>query len=425
MALLVFIPCHTKISQSLAAAVDRPHSESLTFSDTQVASVFLNDFRKSGIDLSPSLRAKFVKHSDRLLTLTRTFQNQAASSSASAPLIEIPDADRLLLGMGSQFISSLPRRGDRAYVAPNSWEAHMIARYAREGEARRLVYIGNQSPEPDKAAVLNEMLSERAQLAGVLGKESWADVALVDKMAKNPGNVDGFLRSLLANQRPAALADVATLQRLKAHSITGNHYPSDQSSTAHLPPLNAWDKDFYGWRYVSSMAESSSSSISNYLSVGSAMMGLSRLFSRLYGISFKPVPVAPGETWDPSVRRIDVVDEVEGPIGRLYLDLFERPGKAVGAAHYTVRCSRRIDDDDVAGDGLSEGWDAQWGKGLEGRGTVVRGREGRYQLPVSVLSCELRPPSNGRPALLTWNELETLFHEMGHAIHCESVVSVF
>jgi len=298
----------------------------------------------------------------------------------------------------------------------------MIARYAREGEARRLVYVGGMKYESDRVGVLEEMLAERAELAGVLGKETWGDVVLTDKMAKTPKNVLKFLTSLADHHRPAAAADIAALQHLKATNLTGNQLAKG-NSTSHLPPLSAWDRDFYSEKYLQTLSPTSSlTPISPYFSTGTALLGLSRLFSRLYGISFKPAPVAPGEVWHDSVRRLDVVDEVEGQIGVIYCDLFSREGKPPSAAHYTVRCSRRVDDDDLSGDGLVTGWDAPYGIGLESEGVNARGREGKYQLPIVVLTTDFGSVEAGKPALLGWTDIETLFHEMGHAIHCESLV---
>lgn len=292
----------------------------------------------------------------------------------------------------------------------------MIARYAREGEARRLVYVGGMRTEPDRVEVLEQMVRERSELADVLGKETWADVVLTDKMAKTPANVMGFLSSLAVHHRPAAAADVATLQRLKATSLPGNHYSGTQGN---LPKLYAWDRDFYSERHMMSLSPTASlPRITPYFSTGTVLLGLSRLFSRLYGISFRPAPIAPGEVWHSSVRRLDVVDEVEGQIGVIYCDLFSRDGKPPSAAHYTVRCSRRVDDDDYAGDGLPEAWDYPYGRGLETDGELAKGREGRYQQPIVVLTTDFGTVDEGRPALLGWNDVETLFHEMGHAIHC-------
>ncbi|KAG6848749.1 Mitochondrial intermediate peptidase, partial [Arthromyces matolae] len=96
-------------------------------------------------------------------------------------------------------------------------------------------------------------------------------------------------------------------------------------------------------------------------------------------------------------------------------------GKPSGAAHYTVRCSRRTDHDDEAGDGIAEGQElrileSQHFEAVKRHRTP--GQDGVYQLPVVVLVCEFRPPSVTRgPTLLDWHEVTTLFHEMGHAMH--------
>jgi intermediate peptidase len=392
--------------------LSHPFPEPLSEAETQVALTFQRDFEKSGIHLDAARRQRFVELSDSILSLGRTF----LSATSTPPPIEVPEA--LLAGMGSQFIEGLPRggigrRGNR-YVTPGSWAAQMIARYAREGEARRLVYVGSLRKDPERIQVLEQMLTERAELAGVLGKANWAEVALVDKMAKNPANVNGFLCSLADHHRAAAAGDVATLQRLKASSITGIPYPADD--TRQLPPLNAWDRDFWSERHLLTLANGSLPPIAPYFSTGTVMLGMSKLFSRLYGITLRPAPLAPGEAWHSSVRRLDVIDEREGTIGVIYCDLFSRNGKPPNAAHYTVRCSRRVDDDDVTGDMVPD-LDEVHGPGLDG--DTVAGAAGEYQRPIVVLTTDFGAVEVGRPALLGWHDVETLFHEMGHAIHCE------
>ena len=119
-----------------------------------------------------------------------------------------------------------------------------------------------------------------------------------------------------------------------------------------------------------------------------------------------------------------MVDEERGILGWIYADVFARAGKPNGAAHYTVRCSRRTDDDDEYTDlkyadgaeipavQLSREFDVE--KHVQLPHTVA------YQLPVVVLLCEFMRPTLARGAVvLEWHEVLTLFHEMGHAIHCE------
>lgn len=114
------------------------------------------------------------------------------------------------------------------------------------------------------------------------------------------------------------------------------------------------------------------------------------------------------------MRKLAVVDESEGVVGWIYMDLFTREGKPGGAAHYTVRCSRRMSDGELA-EREAEGLPP-----LAVDGMRLRGRDGLYQLPVVVLMCDFAMPTDGTPSLLGWHEVETLFHEMGHAMHCKS-----
>ena len=186
-----------------------------------------------------------------------------------------------------------------------------------------------------------------------------------------------------------------------------------------MPIIQAWDRDYY------CPPEAPAPPVSlPPLTLGTVFMGLSRLFQHLYGIALRPVPVAAGEAWHTDVRKLEVVDEDAGVIGWIYADLFARRGKASGAAHYTVRCSRRVDDDDADTDHLTPRQDGAEDLAVEFGKTqrrVVRGQDGVLQLPVVVLLCEFARPSISRgPTVIEWHDVTTLFHEMGHAMHCES-----
>ena len=152
-------------------------------------------------------------------------------------------------------------------------------------------------------------------------------------------------------------------------------------------------------------------------------MGLSRLFQHLYGISLRPADSAPGEVWHTDVHKLEVVDQDQGIIGWIFADLFARRGKASGAAHYTVRCSRRTDDDDQGGDGTVPGMELKIRESTEFEAVKrhrLPNKHEVYQLPLVVLLCEFpRPTVVSGPTILEWHEVLTLFHEMGHAMHCE------
>lgn len=185
-----------------------------------------------------------------------------------------------------------------------------------------------------------------------------------------------------------------------------------------LPIIQAWDRDYY------CPPEPPAPPIPlPPLTPGTVFMALSRLFRHLYGVTLRPAEVLSGEVWHPDIRKLEVVDEDAGLIGWIYADLFARRGKASGAAHYTVRCSRRTDDDDEAGD-FDDGHELneRMRQSLEferAHREQIRGQEGVFQLPVVVLLCEFTRPTVARGAsVLEWHEVQTLFHEMGHAMHC-------
>lgn len=417
-------------------------SKPLSQSELQLIDTFMKDFEKSGIHLPPDTRKRFVDLSDEIQMLGRRFLGDVAANQGYGPdpegdpsgisslqspnqAIEIPNAPELLAGMGSQFINVLPRgsllngTGRSRFIAPNSWAAQMILRRAPSELARKIVYEGTYREDRARVDVLEDLLRKRGELAKVLGKDSWAEVALGDKMAKTPENVMDFLTSLSQHHRPSALADIDLLATIKQKDVHAT--PTRSESTT----INAWDRDYYSERYMMTLSPGSRMyPISPYFSAGTIIQGLSRLFSRLYGIRFVPCEMRPGESWHPDIRKLNVVDEQGELVGVIFFDLFSRPGKPAAAAHYTVRCSRRIDDDDPEGDMLPADWD--WSKGMTGvedhAGVNVRGRDGKYQLPLVVLTTDFSPPTiQDGPSLLSWPEVETLFHEMGHAVHCKSV----
>lgn len=176
-------------------------------------------------------------------------------------------------------------------------------------------------------------------------------------------------------------------------------------------PFSAWDRDYYSAKQSTAYKAShpAADSISQYFSLGSVFQGLSRLFNNLYGIRLVPRPTAVGETWNTDVRRLDVISDTEGHIAVMYCDLYERPGKSPNPAHFTIRCSRKIDQAEVIDeDGYPED---------DGMPSVVKPSGDVFQLPTIALICDFARQSHGRPTLLSFREVQTLFHEMGHALH--------
>ena len=254
------------------------------------------------------------------------------------------------------------------------------------------------------------MLSKRAELAKLSRFQSYAHMSLEDKMAKTPEAVNGFLQELSKDNRPrveSCLVDIVAAKRA---------YTKKPDSV-----LQPWDKEFYMSQVLSSVPSRlrNADFLSSYFSLGRVMQGLSRLFTRLYGIRFVPRENMPGETWNSDVRTLDIISETDGHVAVLYCDLFARPGKSPNPAHFTIRCSRRIRDGEIQeaaaiADPLFESAEQAANDGM----AFSRTPNGVMQLPIIALICNFATnPGSKTPSLLSFNEVTTLFHEMGHAIH--------
>lgn len=430
-------------SQVLRQVLQDPSlRSSLSPEALSVATVFLRDFEKSGIHLPDQQRERFVSLSDEILVLGRAFTQGDAGlegdlheeDSRPVPfkrewftkmhgnLLAALDESPALLGASSSADISLN-------PALTTWEFPTILRYAPHPEARKIAYYAMNTSGKGKVKVLERLLQRRGELASLTGYSSFGEMALGDKMAKKSESVDKFLKALEIHHRPVALKKLQELQKLRTSSF-------GTSST-----FEPWDRDYFAEQYTRALAFSSPGSqtpISPFFSVGNVFSGLSRMLSSLYGIRLRPTSMQHNEAWNSDIVKLEVVEEDSGSIGgeavigTIYADLFSRAGKPPSAAHYTVRCSRRIDDDDGVGDftygRLDDGSQLDPSLGqrggpaspLEVDGKRNPGREGKYQTPVVVLLCDfVRPTAGSGPSLLGWTEVETLFHEMGHAIHCE------
>ncbi|TFK94375.1 mitochondrial intermediate peptidase [Polyporus arcularius HHB13444] len=374
----------------------------------QTALIFWRDFEKSGIDLPPAQRERFVSLSTDILVLGRQFLNETAAPRPPARIqySELKGLEDLGMGARLRLQAQVTKRDLLVY--PGSLQAQMIMRSAPAEEPRRKVYMAANSSTPEQIELLERLLRSRAELARLVGKESYAHMTLSDKMAKSPENVQHFLNTLADHTRPYARRALRTLSMRKQAHL----------NTPPFPTIQAWDRDYY------CPPEPPAPPISlPPLTLGTVFMALSRLFQALYGVSLRLAETSSGEVWHTDVRKLEVVDEDRGVLGWIYADLFARGGKPGGAAHYTVRCSRRTDDDDSQGDfkyaderdraivRVSQEFEAS-------KRFRIPGQDVTFQLPVIVLLCEFARPTMGRGAtVLEWHEVLTLFHEMGHAMH--------
>ncbi|KAJ3069403.1 Mitochondrial intermediate peptidase [Podochytrium sp. JEL0797] len=402
-----------KLYNALKASIDavpfipQPTPSQQTIS---VADLLMRDFQKSGIHLGGQERSQFVKLSDDILSLGNKFTR--SSSILSCESVEIEAPQTRLAGINPSLLARLTASSPNLAVIPmnNPHITSHIQRHARDEHVRRLLYVASHSPSPEDVHTLEELMRTRMKLARVLGKSSYADMWLGDKMAQSPERVMKFLESVSRSNWPLAKEDLTRLETVKRVGGGGKG------------GITAWDESFYTQFLTpagGSNSVTSADEVRPYFSVGTTMEGISNLLQDLYGIRLEPATLSPGETWHDDVKKVHVVHETEGVIGVVYFDLFAREkgvqvDKFEGAAQFTVRCSRRLDDFEeycgVRRDGL-----------ISPQTEVTRpaedGTQALYQLPIVVLVTQFERPTLDSPGLLSLGEVETLFHEMGHVIH--------
>lgn len=383
---------NTGLYESLKRAMEIPEMAA-GYSDEErtVAVLLLRDFEKSGIHLPAAARKKFVELSSRVAHLGPEFVN-GMSPQKGQLRFESPR----LRGMDPMVVRELSLNGIVTLPTTGMSANHVLCSVEDE-EVRRELYVASHTSSKKQIRILEELLKTRAELARLTGRDSYGEAVLADKMAKSPEAVIKFLNALSEANKPAALAELEMLSSVKKGSGNRN-------------PFGPWDRAFYNAKLsqILSSRHRAPDFLSSYFSLGTVMQGLSRLFTRLYGVRFVPRETSPGETWNDDVRRLDIIDETDGHIAVVYCDLFEREGKNPHPAHFTVRCAREITDEEYLASALD-------GEREDDGMASSRHPDGKlYQLPTIALLCDF---TRGNPTLLGFREVQVLFHEMGHAIH--------
>jgi intermediate peptidase len=383
-----------------------------------VAAILMRDFSKSAIDLTDQDRADVVDLSDEIAVLGTEFVDNMA---AEQPSLVFPSSK--LKGMDPMLVRQLTSWGT-VTLPTEGMPAMQALRSVEDADTRREIYMAHRTSAQSNIDRLEQLLQRRAELAKLAQFESYGHMTLAEKMVKTPEAVTTFLDALAEENAPRVRAELQELLDFKKSDARAGNNPS---------ALNAWDRDYYSSRLMAAQRTKTRTPdfLSAYFSLGIVFQGLSRLFHRLYGIRLVPTEPLPGETWNDDVRRLDVIDDDEGHIAVIYCDLFERPGKSPNPAHFTLRCSRRISEEELqeASSTIHSQSNSPFTTPEEavndGLATARRTAEPNkplYQLPTIALICDFArstpsASSTTPPSLLTFRELTTLFHEMGHALH--------
>ncbi|PWA03010.1 hypothetical protein BB558_000848 [Smittium angustum] len=375
--------------------------------ERHVGELFVYDFEKSGIHLGKNEHSTFMTLNSDINDLGRSFMSLQTQSSwdildvgyIETTLDELLNLDNLAIKTILQQSKMVKRNGkDILKLKLSEFTAQSILRDCKNESLRKQVYIALNKGSGQSTKTLEAILTKRYQLASLVGFDSFSSLALRDKMAKTPENVEAFLQSL-SLQEKTSWENITQVLLKEMDNLQNDGGTRLENQTG---KLELWNRDYL----ISEIQNKNAivSPLKSFFSLGRVIMGISRLLNNLYGIHLEIAEPSLGEVWDPLVEKIEAKDEHGNILGVIYCDLFERYGKSpVGAAHFTVRCSRRIDND------------LDSNSSQPTPSTCIRG-EKQYQLPIVVLLCNFNKHDN-QPAFLSFHEVETLFHEMGHAVH--------
>ncbi|KIX06118.1 uncharacterized protein Z518_04092 [Rhinocladiella mackenziei CBS 650.93] len=398
----------TGLNQQLKKAWNIPDVLSHWSEEEQmVAKVLMKDFAKSGIDLPDQQRKEFVTLSNEIAQVGTDFINQMDHARD-----HVIFSVKQLHGINPTSVQGL-KAEDRVPIPVYSPISRMIMTSATDPAVRKELYIAERTAAQGTIARLEQLLLLRAKLAKLTGYDNYAHMTLADKMAKTPEAVNNFLESVNANNKTQVRAEIALLLETKRQVDSG---PTT---------LDPWDHGFLLAKLAQAETNSGprtsksrlSENARSYFALGHVMQGLSSLFESLYGVRLVPNETQRGEVWHPEVKRLDVYTDKQEHIATMYCDLFSRPGKVPNPSHFTLVCSREISEEEVRecqerGEPLNNGMPTILGTNPTSGVTV------HHQIPIIALVCDFPDPSTSTgPSLLSFRNVTTLFHEMGHAIH--------
>ncbi|MDB6147666.1 MAG: hypothetical protein JWO45_1330 [Spartobacteria bacterium] len=345
----------------------------LSGEDKKLFDETLRDYGRAGLQLPPDKRKEVEDLRKQLAKLGTDFDTNIVN--AKLPMV-FTKAE--LDGLPESFFASPGvKTGEDAYTvtANVTWQFNTVEENARIEATRKKLYVAHDSlAKETNASVLNEMLALRNKIALRLGYKSWDDYQTEIKMAKSGAGAKKYIDDLVGGIQPKFSAEIADLQKLKA---------ADTNDPA--AKIGTWDWRYYDNQLLKEQFTVDKEALRNFFPFQKVLEGMFKTYQNIFGLNFEQISVP--YKWINDLQLFVVTDTKTGePLGMFYLDMFPREGKFNHFAQF-----------DIIG-----------GKLLP---------NGKYQRPTVALLCNFPPPSADKPSLMTHTDVETLFHEFGHALH--------
>lgn len=380
---------HTELSQNeqlfnaISSIANSKEFATLDAAQKKIIENDIRDFKLAGIHLPPDKKARIAelqmelcqdmtKFSENVLDATQAFTIHLSDKNKLAGLPETA----LQLAMDNAKL-----RQQEGYVLTLDYPSYSTAmKFLHDRNLRKSLYEaystrasdrGPNANKWDNTPVMSNLLKARHELAQLVGFKNFADYSLATKMAKKPDDVLHFLEDLLKRSKPMAKNEYAELSALAKQQDDVNK-------------LEPWDIAYYSEKLSESLFNFSQEDLRPYFPITTVMQGMFAIVNKLYGITIKHEQDI--DVWHKDVAFYTVYDENHALRAGFYIDLYARSHKRDGAWMDECRVRRRIHDKDI-------------------------------QHPIAYLTCNFMPPADNKPALLTHDDVITLFHEFGHCLH--------
>ena len=373
------ISFNQKLFERIKYVYDHEYSK-LKGEDKRLTEVIYKGFVRSGALLSPEKMERMKQINTRISDLQEQFGNLLPAATNNAvvwvnskeELAGLSDAD---IAQCKKDAESLGNKAPYCIVIVNTTQQAILTNLQNR-ELRRKVYMASihradgTDPKFNTFPIVTEIAKLRAEKGQLMGYSTYADYSLEKTMAKTAKNVNNFLQSLIKEYAPKADAETREIETY-AQKSEGKDFK-----------LQPYDRFYYSAKMKKEMLNISDDEIKPYFNVDSVQInGVFYAAHRVYGLNFKQRKDIP--TYHPDMKVFEVSDKSGKPIALFYSDYFRRPTKRGGA--WMSAFAKQSD---------------KWG-----------------QLPIIYNVCNNAKAPEGQPTLITWDEVCTMFHEFGHALH--------
>lgn len=361
--------------------------QSLEPAQQRIVDSALRDAELSGVGLSGDKKTRFNQIQQALAELTTKFSNNVldATKAFSLTLTTAEEIEGLPPSLLAQAAQAAREDGDEAATAETGpWRITLdypsygpFLQHSRRRDLREKVYRAfvtrASSGDLDNTPLIEQILALRQEMAGLLGFETYAELSVARKMADSVTAIEQLMEELRSASHATATAEMAELKTF-----------AQSQGAPEANNLMNWDIAFWSERLREAKYDLKDEALRPYFPLPQVLNGLFTLAQRLFGVTITP---ADGEApvWHPDVRYFQVADDQGSPIAHFYLDPYSRPAEKRGGA---------------------------WMDDCLNRSKTAE----KLQLPVAYLVCNQSPPVDGKPSLMTFREVETLFHEFGHGL---------